>query len=125
MDEIRIENLKVYAYHGVYSSEKDRGQNFYVNAVLHTDFRDAAIGDDVSLTTDYSEVCQTIKETMTVKNYDLIETVAERVAEAILVHFPKIEAVDIEIRKPNAPVAMEFESISVNFVVIRFKIFSA
>ena len=113
MDEIRIDNLKVYAYHGVYDSEKEKGQNFYVNAVLHTDFSKAAENDDIELATDYAAVCQTIKEVMTVKKYDLIETVAERVAEQILISFERINAVDVEIRKPQAPVPMEFESISV------------
>jgi len=113
MDQIKIENLKVFAYHGVYSSEKDRGQNFYVNATLHTDFRDAAKNDDIEKSTDYGEVCKVIYETMTSKSYDLIETVAEKVAEAILVNFSRIESVDVEIRKPQAPVPMEFDSISV------------
>lgn len=37
MDQIRIKNLKIFAYHGVYEQEKEQGQNFVVNAVLHTD----------------------------------------------------------------------------------------
>lgn len=113
MDQIKIENLKIFAYHGVFEEERDKGQNFYVNAVLYTDTRSAAVNDDVEYTTDYGEVCHVIKETMTANTYYLIETVAEKVAEAILVNYPKIDAVDIEIRKPSAPVAMEFESISV------------
>jgi len=113
MDRIIIEDLKVYAYHGVYASEKDKGQNFYVNAVLYTDFRDATKKDDIELSVDYAEVCKVIKDTMTVKTYDLIETVAARVAEELLISFSRVEAVDIEIRKPQAPVPMEFESISV------------
>ena len=92
MDQIKIENLKVYAYHGVYESEKDKGQNFYVNATLYTDVREAALNDDYEMTTDYAAVCQVIKETMVSRTFDLIETVAERVAEAILATFPKIES---------------------------------
>ena len=113
MDQIKIENLKIFAFHGVYASEKDKGQNFYVNATLYTDVREAAKGDEIEAATDYSEVCKTIKETMTIKSYDLIETAAEKVAESLLVNFPKVEAVDIEIKKPEAPVPMEFDSISV------------
>lgn len=113
MDEIRIDNLKVYAYHGVYDSEKEKGQNFYVNAVLYTDFSKAASNDDIDYATDYAAVCQTIKEVMTLKKYDLIETVAKKVAQQILVSFDLVKAVDVEIRKPQAPVPMEFDSISV------------
>ncbi len=113
MDQIKIENLKIYAFHGVYDSEKDKGQNFYVNATLYTDLREAALNDEIEKSTDYGEVCNVIKEVMTSKSYDLIETAAEKVAEAILVNFSKIDSVDIEIRKPQAPVPMEFDSISV------------
>lgn len=113
MDEIRIDNLKVYAYHGVYGSEKDKGQNFYVNAVLYTDFSKAALNDEIEYATDYAAVCQTIKEVMTIKKYDLIEAVAHNVALQLLNTFEGIKAVDVEIRKPQAPVPMEFDSISV------------
>ena len=94
MDQIKIENLKVFAFHGVYSSEKDKGQNFYVNATLYTDFSE--VGDKIEKSTDYSEVCNTIKETMTSRNYDLIETVAEKVANAILINFPRIPYLILE-----------------------------
>lgn len=113
MDQIRIEGLKVFAYHGVYDSERDKGQNFFINATLYTDIHDAGLSDDIENSTDYAAVCQVIKEAMTVKTYSLIEAVAEAVAQAILINFSKIEAVDVEIRKPQAPVPMEFESISV------------
>ena len=104
MDQIKIENLKVFAYHGVYESEREKGQNFFVNATLYTDLTDASREDDVEYTTDYASVCQTIKDEMTLKTYSLIETAAERVAQSILVNFPKIDAVDIEVKKPQAPV---------------------
>ena len=42
MDQIKIENLKVFAYHGVYESEREKGQNFFVNATLYTDLTDAS-----------------------------------------------------------------------------------
>ena len=113
MDEIRIDNLLVRAFHGVYDDEKEKGQRFYINAVLHTDTSLAGTTDELDKSTDYGQVCQVIERTMTRNTYNLIETAAERVAEEILLSFPLIKAVDIEIRKPEAPVPMEFESISV------------
>ena len=65
MDQIRIENLKVFAYHGVYESEREKGQNFFVNATLYTDLSEASSLDDVEYTTDYAAVCQTIKDSHT------------------------------------------------------------
>ncbi len=113
MDEIRIRELKVKAYHGVYEDEKEKGQNFYVNAVLYTDTRPAGLSDELTDSTDYGRVCALIRAVLLKESYNLIETVAENIATEILLGFDFVKAVDIEVRKPEAPVPMEFESISV------------
>ena len=112
-DEIRIDNLEVFAYHGVRRDEKENGQTFYVNAVLYTDIRPAGREDDVSLSTNYSEICHFITNWMQDTLYDLIETVAETLAEQILLNFGAIQGIVLEIRKPHAPVGLPFESVSV------------
>jgi dihydroneopterin aldolase/2-amino-4-hydroxy-6-hydroxymethyldihydropteridine diphosphokinase len=113
MDEIRIEGLRFFAYHGVYEKEKRKGQEFIINAVLYTDTRKAGLKDDLNLSTDYSKVCETIKNVVTENNYNLIETVAEKIAEAVLSEYGSIKAVDVEVCKPQAPVHETFKSISV------------
>lgn len=113
MDEIRISELKVKAYHGVYEDEKEKGQNFYVNAVLYTDTRPAGLSDELTDSTDYGRVCALIRAVLLKESYNLIETVAENIATEILLGFDLVKAVDIEVRKPEAPVPMEFDSISV------------
>ena len=116
LDQIRIDNLEVYAHHGVYPEEKENGQFFYVNAILYTDTRNAGLQDDLSLSTNYGEVCQLIANRMQENTYDLIESVAEDLAEQILLSFDGVKKIDIEIRKPHAPVPLEFESVSVRIV---------
>jgi len=113
MDQIRIDNLEVYAYHGVFQEEKEKGQYFYVNAVLYTETRTAGLSDDLSFSTNYSEVCDFIVKEMQEKNYNLIESVAENLANRILLNFDRISQVDLEIRKPHAPMQLNFESVSV------------
>ena len=113
MDEIIIENLKVFAYHGVYQEENEKGQNFYVNAVLYTDTGKAGREDNREMTTSYGDVCQFIHQFVGENLFKLIETVAERTAEAVLSHFPLLEGITLEIRKPEAPIDLEFESVSV------------
>lgn len=112
-DEIRIDNLEVFAYHGVCPEEKVNGQPFYVNAVLYTDIRPAGLEDDLSLSTNYGEICHFINNWMKDNIYDLIETVAESLAEQILLNFGSISELVLEIRKPKAPVGLPFESVSV------------
>ncbi|MDE6035328.1 MAG: dihydroneopterin aldolase, partial [Ruminococcus sp.] len=113
MDEIHIDNLKIFAHHGVFEHENINGQNFYVSAVLYTDTTNAGISDNLELSTDYGSVCGFIRETVTGNTFKLIETVAERIATGILEKYHLIKGVEIEVRKPEAPIEMEFESVSV------------
>lgn len=112
-DEIRIEELEVYAHHGVFQEEKQEGQFFYVNARLYTDLRPAGLKDDLNLSTHYGEVSLFIKRCMTEQTFDLIETAAETTAQEILLRFPFVMAIALEIRKPHAPIPMKFDSVSV------------
>ena len=112
-DQIRIEELEGYAHHGVYPEENEKGQHFYVNATLYTNTRPAGLADDLSLSTNYGEVCQFITEFMQQHTFQLIETVAERTAYEVLQHFPLVQGLDLEIRKPEAPIPLPFGSVSV------------
>ncbi len=113
MDEIRIENLEIYAYHGVYPEENEQGQKFYVNAVLYTETRAAGLADNLELSTNYGEVCHFITRWMQEHTCKLIEAAAERLAAEILLQFDLIKRIALEIRKPEAPIGLPFESVSV------------
>ncbi len=113
MDEIRIDNLEVYAYHGVYPEENETGQAFFVNAILVTQTREAGLADDLELSTNYGEVCHFITKWMQEHTYKLIETVAENLAMEILLQFGLVKQLTLEIRKPHAPIGLPFESVSV------------
>lgn len=113
MDIIRIENLKVYAFHGVFPFENENGQNFYINADLAVDTEQAGIEDDLELSVDYGAVCELMARVMTSRTFRLLEAAAQAVAVAVLQRFRLVKQIDIEIRKPEAPIQMEFESVSV------------
>ena len=113
MDEIRIKGLDVYAHHGVLPEETLQGQHFYVNATLYTDVRPGGFTDDLALTTNYSEVCHFVTHFLQEHTWKLIESVAEQTARAILLSFPLIAAVDLEIEKPEAPIGLPFSCVSV------------
>ena len=112
-DQIRIEELEVYAHHGVYPEENEKGQHFYVNATLYANTRPAGIADDLRLSTNYGEVCQFITEFMQQHTFQLIETVVEWTAYEVLQQFPLVQGLDLEIRKPEAPIPLPFGSVSV------------
>lgn len=113
MDEIRIEGLEVYAGHGVFEEETKTGQPFFINAVLYTDLRAAGCSDDLTMSTHYGEVSQLIHSFLRENTFKLIEAAAEKTAERVLLNFPLLQAVDLEIRKPRAPVGLPFSSVSV------------
>lgn len=112
-DEIRIDRLEVYAYHGAYPEEKEKGQIFLVNAVLYTDIHKAGLEDDLSYATDYGAVCHFITRWMQEHTYQLLEAVAEKLSKAILLEYGQITAVDLEIKKPQAPIQLPLECVSV------------
>lgn len=112
-DEIRIEQLEVYAYHGVFPEEKRKGQTFLVNAVLCTDTRKAGQNDRLEQSTDYGNVCCFISEWMKKNTCNLIEAVAEKLAQAILLKYDLLSGIELEIRKPEAPIEQPFGCVSV------------
>lgn len=113
LDEIRIEDVEVFAHHGVYPEETRDGQYFYVNAVLYTDIKGAGRQDELTLSTNYGEVSLFISEWMQTHTCKLLEAVAEQLAREILLHFPLVVAIDLEIRKPYAPIPLKFSSVSI------------
>lgn len=112
-DEIRIQRLEVFAHHGVYAEETENGQLFYVNAVLYTDTHQAGREDDLECTVNYGTVCHFITDWMQANTCLLLEAVAEKLAESILLEYRTLAAVELEINKPYAPIRLPFENVSV------------
>ncbi|MBQ9990144.1 MAG: 2-amino-4-hydroxy-6-hydroxymethyldihydropteridine diphosphokinase [Lachnospiraceae bacterium] len=124
-DCIHIRGLRIFAHHGVFAFEKKEGQMFVVNADLYTDLSRAGASDRLEESTHYGEVCEQMKKSLTRQSYDLIERAAEEAARDILLHFPLVEEVTLELQKPQAPVEMEFETLSVEITRGWHKIYIA
>ena len=125
MDKIRIEDLEVFAYHGVYEEEKEKGQKFLVCADMYLDTRAAGLNDDLESSVNYGDVCHLIKDVMTGDKYDLIETAAEHVAREILLEFGLVEKVMVEVKKPEAPIGLPFGMVSVSIERARHRAYIA
>lgn len=113
VDTIRIAGIKSFGHHGALPEEKRLGQRFNVSVDLEIDTRPAAAADDLKLTVDYAEVIRTVEAQLTGKPVYLIETLAQQIAARILGTFLVVKAVTVEVTKPFAPVAAEFDAISV------------
>ena len=113
MDQITIKDLEVYANHGLYKEEKVLGQKFLVSAVLYVDTKLAGVSDQMEFSVDYGKVCHTIKEILIENDFNLIECVAETVAKKLLLKFSLISKLEIEIKKPWAPIGLPLDYVSV------------
>lgn len=113
MDKIRIENLEVFANHGVFPEETKLGQKFLVDIELHLDTRKAGKTDELEWSVNYGEVSHFATEFLREHTYHLIEAAAERLAEAVLYNYPLVWEVTVAIKKPWAPIGLPLESVSV------------
>lgn len=113
MDKITIEKLKIYCNHGVYEEEKANGQNFYVTAVLYLDTYPAGCSDNLPRSVNYAALCHEITDFMRTNRYNLIESAAENLAACILGNNPLIRELDLTVSKPEAPIGLPFENVSV------------
>lgn len=113
MDKIKIKDLEVFANHGVFPEETKLGQKFLVSAVLYTNTREAGKKDDLTKSIHYGEVSQLITDYMQEHTFLLIETVAEKLAQTLLLEIPNLERVRLEIKKPWAPVRLPLDTVSV------------
>jgi dihydroneopterin aldolase/2-amino-4-hydroxy-6-hydroxymethyldihydropteridine diphosphokinase len=113
MDRINIKNLEVFAKHGVIPEENILGQKFIVSVALYTNLRDAGKTGELTKTLDYTELCHSIKAYVEENTFTVIESVAENLAEKLLIGNPLLRKVWLEVKKPWAPVAVHLETISV------------
>lgn len=112
-DQIIIKNLEIFANHGVFPEENKLGQKFLVSAILFTDTREAGTTDNLTTSIDYGAICQFIDQFLKNHTFHLIERAAEALAEELLLHTPGLDAVELTIQKPWAPIGLPLESVAV------------
>ncbi len=113
MDVLKIKDLAIFAHHGVYERETTIGQNFLVSATLEGEFLKAAKSDDIEKAVDYGKVCHFMHAYFTSRTYKLLETAADNMAREVLIQFPLIKGITLEIKKPEAPIGLPFNYISI------------
>ncbi len=112
-DRIRVAGIAATGYHGVFEHERRDGQVFVADVELHVDTRSAAAEDRLDLTVDYGVLAEQVVGVLTGEPARLVETVAERIAAVALTH-RGVEAVDVVLHKPQAPVTVPFSDVVVH-----------
>ena len=112
-DEIHIEDLEIYARHGVFPEETKLGQRFIVSVILYTNTRKAGTTDELECSIDYGSVSHFITRFMQENTYKLIEAAAENLVEALLFEYPLLAGVTLELKTPWAPIGLPLKYASV------------
>lgn len=112
-DEIHVENLEVFANHGVFPEETALGQKFLISLIMYTDTRKAGKTDELEHSIHYGEVSSFMTAYTKEHPRKLIEAAAEDLAEELLLKFPLLKGVTLELKKPWAPVGLPLETVSV------------
>jgi 7,8-dihydroneopterin aldolase/epimerase/oxygenase len=111
-DRIALRGLRVRGHHGVLDHERRDGQEFVVDVTAWLDLAPAAASDDLGDTLHYGELAQRVAAIVAGPPADLIETIAGRVADEVLTD-PRVQAVEVTLHKPQAPIPLEFADVAV------------
>lgn len=110
--KIIIEDLKIYAYHGVLPEENKVGTYYLINAEIHANLWQAAESDNLEHTINYAEINEIIHQEMGIPS-QLLENVIHRIFNKLEVNFPQIYFMKIKLTKTNPPMRGEMKGVSI------------
>lgn len=113
---IRIKKATFYGYHGVRSEEQSVGGKFEADVDIYTDFLKAAKEDSLDKTIDYHQVYSFMYHLALEQKYYLIEALANKIADELLIKFERISKVAVRVRKNNPPLGGVVETVEVEVI---------
>lgn len=89
------------------------GSDYRVDLEISADLSQPAVSDKLSETVDYVHLNNIVKEEMAIRS-NLLEHVAKRIIDRILLEINEVTEIDVEVAKINPPIGGDVESVSVN-----------
>ncbi len=112
-DELQLHGLRVMSSVGVLPEERARHQPLEVDVTVRTDLSKAGQSDALGDTIDYGRVAQAIVDVCAAQHYDLLERMAQVVADVVLqVH--RVDSVSVAVRKLRPPVPHDLATAGVH-----------
>ena len=111
-DTIRLVGVRARGHHGVFDHERADGQDFVVDVAVEVDATAASDSDDLAETVHYGVLAEQVVAEIERDPVDLIETLAERIAAAVLTHRAAL-ATEVTVHKPQAPITVPFTDVSI------------
>lgn len=112
MGHIRLENIRLYAYHGCMAEEGIIGSNYRVDLDIKADLRQASLSDELKDTVDYVLLNQIVFEEMSIRS-KLLEHVGQRIISRVFKEAHTVSYVKVCIGKLNPPIEGDVESVQV------------
>tara|TARA_B100000401_G_scaffold353026_1_gene250608 strand:- start:267 stop:629 length:363 start_codon:yes stop_codon:yes gene_type:complete len=112
MGVIKLKNMQFYGYHGVYDHEKKLGAPFEVDVEITKPFNKASSSDDINLTVNYDAIFSLVNNIVTNSKYNLIETLADKIANKILSDHD-LDKVIVRVRKPKVQISGILDTVEV------------
>jgi dihydroneopterin aldolase len=120
-DQIIMSGMSFFSHVGVLLQEKRVGQNFILDVIIYCGHLTATETDNLAETIDYGQAYLLIRDIVGQAHYDLIERLAGAVADKLLQTYKLAEAVDVTVRKPEAPIDGPFDYMAVRICRQRSK----
>ena len=112
MDEIVLENIKIYEFHGCMKEETRIGSDYIINLNVKADLQDAAISDRLEDTVNYVDLLKIVNEEMAISS-KLLEHVAERIVSRILCTMKMVNNIQVKIAKQNPPINGNISAVTI------------
>ncbi|MBB6681963.1 dihydroneopterin aldolase [Aequorivita sp. 609] len=112
MGTIRLKNIKIYAFHGCLVEEGQIGSDYLVNLTVKADLSKASKTDELADTVDYVMLQNIVREEMSIRA-KLLEHVAKRIIDSVLIKLEMVNTVKVTVAKQNPPIGGDVAEVSV------------
>ena len=112
MGIIKVENIRVFAYHGCLKEETKIGSDYRVDLEVKADLQTSAVTDKLNDTVDYVFLNKVIKEEMEIASH-LLETVAKRILNRIFNEDKLVKKATVWVSKLNPPIGGDVERVTI------------
>jgi len=109
---IKVENIRVFAFHGCLKEETKIGSDYRVDLEVKANLKTASISDKLNDTIDYVLLNKIVKEEMSIPS-KLIETVGKRILNRVFLESNLVTKVIISISKINPPIGGDVEMVTI------------
>lgn len=112
MGTIKVENIRVYAYHGCLEEEAKIGSDYRVDVEVKANLKASSKSDKLADTVDYVHLNLIVKQEMAQRS-ELLEHVAQRILDRVLKEIPMVKKAKVAVSKLNPPIGGDVEQVTI------------